>query len=127
MQYVPIDLPDSLPNSSRNFPAKTVWGQVKALLRRGTARIHKNELEGAAGDFRQVLHLEPNNRQAREELKVRAGEGREEELRVTRRKGWGCCTQQCKREGVWYTAASRPPPPPPAALAAAVSVAAGPC
>jgi hypothetical protein len=52
------------------FPGLSAPDQVKALLRRGTARIHKNELEGATADFKQVLALEPNNRQAREELRV---------------------------------------------------------
>jgi Tfp pilus assembly protein PilF len=44
--------------------------RVKALLRRGTARMHKGDLRGARSDFREVLAAEPNNRQAREELKV---------------------------------------------------------
>lgn len=44
--------------------------RVKALLRRGTARMHKGDLRGARADFREVLAAEPNNRQAREELKV---------------------------------------------------------
>jgi hypothetical protein len=52
------------------FPGLSAPDQVKALLRRGTARIHKNELAGATADFKQVLVLEPNNRQAREELRV---------------------------------------------------------
>jgi Tfp pilus assembly protein PilF len=57
-------------NAVLAFPQLGVADQVKALLRRGTARIHKNELDGAQADFKQVLQLEPNNRQAREELKV---------------------------------------------------------
>lgn len=57
-------------NAVLAFPQLGVGDQVKALLRRATARIHKNELDGAQGDFKQVLQLEPNNRQAREELKV---------------------------------------------------------
>ncbi len=52
------------------FPQLAADHQAKALLRRGTARIHKSELAAAAADFKQVLALEPNNRQAREELKV---------------------------------------------------------
>lgn len=40
----------------------------KALLRRGTARLGLNDLHGARKDFAHVLALEPNNRQAREEL-----------------------------------------------------------
>lgn len=41
---------------------------AKALLRRGTARLGLNDLEGARKDFAHVLALEPNNRQARDEL-----------------------------------------------------------
>jgi hypothetical protein len=48
----------------------TAADRVKALLRRGTARIHKSELAAAKSDFLAALALEPNNRQAREELKV---------------------------------------------------------
>jgi Asp-tRNA(Asn)/Glu-tRNA(Gln) amidotransferase A subunit family amidase len=43
---------------------------VKALLRRGTARAHLYRPEEAAEDFAAVLKLEPNNRQAREELRL---------------------------------------------------------
>lgn len=57
------------------FPQLAPENQAKALLRRGTARIHKSEVAAAAADFRQVLALEPNNRQAREELKVSGGGG----------------------------------------------------
>lgn len=35
---------------------------VKTLLRRGTARRGKHDLEGARADFKQVLSLEPKNR-----------------------------------------------------------------
>lgn len=35
---------------------------VKTLLRRGTARRGKHDLEGARSDFKQVLSLEPKNR-----------------------------------------------------------------
>lgn len=35
---------------------------VKTLLRRGTARRGKHDLEGARADFKQVLALEPKNR-----------------------------------------------------------------
>jgi len=45
--------------------------RVKALLRRGTARQHLYRVAEAAEDFRAALKLEPNNRQAREELRVR--------------------------------------------------------
>ncbi|GAB4819100.1 hypothetical protein N2152v2_006146 [Parachlorella kessleri] len=41
---------------------------VKALLRRGSARLVQGNAEGAKADFKQVLALEPQNRQAREEL-----------------------------------------------------------
>ncbi|BDA48105.1 Amidase 1 [Coccomyxa sp. Obi] len=41
---------------------------VKTLLRRGTARRGKHDLEGARADFKQVLSLEPKNRQARSDL-----------------------------------------------------------
>jgi hypothetical protein len=34
--------------------------------------MHKGDLRGARSDFREVLAAEPNNRQAREELKVSA-------------------------------------------------------
>lgn len=44
--------------------------RVKALLRRGTARQHLYRVPEAAEDFRAALKLEPNNRQAREELRV---------------------------------------------------------
>ena len=57
-------------NAVLAFPQLATADKVKALLRRGTARIHKNELDAAAGDFKAVLALEPNNRQARDELKV---------------------------------------------------------
>eukprot|EP00775_Hariotina_reticulata_P013360 gene13360-13488_t len=43
--------------------------RVKALLRRGTARMHKGDLRSARSDFKEVLAAEPNNRQAQEELK----------------------------------------------------------
>ncbi|KAL6779590.1 hypothetical protein ACKKBG_A12900 [Auxenochlorella protothecoides x Auxenochlorella symbiontica] len=43
---------------------------AKALLRRGSARMAMGEAEGAASDFEHVLRLEPNNRQAREELRA---------------------------------------------------------
>jgi hypothetical protein len=61
-------------NAVLAFPQLAAEHRAKALLRRGTARIHKSEVAAAAGDFRQVLALEPNNRQAREELKVRRGQ-----------------------------------------------------
>ncbi|CAL8462898.1 g2432 [Coccomyxa elongata] len=41
---------------------------VKTLLRRGTARRGKHDLEGARSDFKQALSLEPKNRQARSDL-----------------------------------------------------------
>lgn len=62
-------------NAVLAFPQLAPENQAKALLRRGTARIHKSEVAAAAADFRQVLALEPNNRQAREELKVSGGGG----------------------------------------------------
>ncbi|KAK2079201.1 hypothetical protein QBZ16_002892 [Prototheca wickerhamii] len=43
---------------------------AKALLRRGSARMALGETRLAAEDFEQVLALEPNNRQARDELKA---------------------------------------------------------
>ncbi|KAK9794378.1 hypothetical protein WJX73_002477 [Symbiochloris irregularis] len=42
---------------------------VKTLMRRGTARGAQGKLEEAISDYRHVLSLEPNNRQARSELK----------------------------------------------------------
>lgn len=45
--------------------------RAKALLRRGTARMHKGDLRGARSDFREVLAAQPNNKHARDELKVR--------------------------------------------------------
>lgn len=42
---------------------------AKALLRRGFARKGLNKLHDAKKDFEQVLAIEPNNRQARSELK----------------------------------------------------------
>lgn len=45
--------------------------QVKALLRRATARDALQKYEGAEKDLRSVLNLEPNNKQAREDLQVR--------------------------------------------------------
>jgi len=42
---------------------------VKALLRRGAARVALAHFEAARGDFERVLLLEPQNKQAREELK----------------------------------------------------------
>ncbi len=44
--------------------------RVKALLRRGTARMHLYKADAAAKDFAAVLATEPNNRQAREELRA---------------------------------------------------------
>ena len=35
---------------------------VKTLLRRGTARRGRHDLEGARADFKHVLSLEPKNR-----------------------------------------------------------------
>ncbi|KAL3142976.1 Amidase 1 [Trebouxia sp. C0009 RCD-2024] len=43
---------------------------VKTLLRRGTAWLGLQEIESAQKDFKHVLSLEPNNRQARQELKA---------------------------------------------------------
>ena len=49
---------------------------VKALLRRGSARLAQGNVEGAKADFKQALALEPQNRQAREELRgIQALEG----------------------------------------------------
>mmetsp|Transcript_26338 Transcript_26338/g.66193 ORF Transcript_26338/g.66193 Transcript_26338/m.66193 type:complete len:511 (-) Transcript_26338:107-1639(-) len=42
---------------------------AKTLLRRGTARLGLHNFEGSAKDFKQVIAMEPNNRQARLELK----------------------------------------------------------
>merc|ERR1719329_397031 len=42
---------------------------AKTLLRRGTARLGLHDFEGSQKDFKQVLALEPNNRQARIELR----------------------------------------------------------
>ena len=36
---------------------------VKALMRRGSARVHLNKLDEAKTDFDDVLFLEPNNKQ----------------------------------------------------------------
>lgn len=41
---------------------------AKPLLRRASARLAQGNVSGARADFRQVLALEPNNRQAREDL-----------------------------------------------------------
>ncbi len=57
--------------------------RVKALLRRGTARQHLYKVAEAAEDFRAALKLEPNNRQAREEL--RAIKQQEEEMASVQR------------------------------------------
>lgn len=43
---------------------------VKTLLRRGTAWLGLQEIDSARRDFKHVLSLEPNNRQARQELKA---------------------------------------------------------
>lgn len=56
-------------NRALSFDLSTA-DRVKALLRRGTARQHLYRVPEAAEDFRAVLRLEPNNRQAREELRV---------------------------------------------------------
>ncbi|GBF88460.1 hypothetical protein Rsub_01173 [Raphidocelis subcapitata] len=48
----------------------SVADRVKALLRRGTARQHLYRVTEAAEDFRAAIKLEPNNRQAREELRA---------------------------------------------------------
>ena len=42
---------------------------VKALLRRGAARVALAQFQAAKSDFERVLVLEPQNKQAREELK----------------------------------------------------------
>jgi hypothetical protein len=44
--------------------------KAKALLRRGTARVHLYRGPDALQDFQAVLRLEPNNRQAKEEVQV---------------------------------------------------------
>jgi tetratricopeptide (TPR) repeat protein len=44
--------------------------KAKALLRRGTARMHLYRGPQALQDFQAVLSIEPNNRQAKEEIKV---------------------------------------------------------
>ncbi len=46
--------------------------QVKALLRRATARDALEKYDEAERDLKEVLSLEPNNRQAREDLQVRS-------------------------------------------------------
>ncbi|DBB16628.1 TPA: Amidase 1 [Trebouxia sp. C0006] len=43
---------------------------VKTLLRRGTSWLGLQEIDSARKDFKHVLSLEPNNRQARQELKA---------------------------------------------------------
>ncbi|KAA6429725.1 MAG: hypothetical protein FRX49_00159 [Trebouxia sp. A1-2] len=43
---------------------------VKTLLRRGTSWLGLQEVDSARKDFKHVLSLEPNNRQARQELKA---------------------------------------------------------
>ena len=50
--------------------------KAKALLRRGTARMHLYRGPQALQDFQAVLKLEPNNRQAKEEIKVCCGTNR---------------------------------------------------
>lgn len=45
--------------------------RVKALLRRGTARMGLHKFEESSRDFNLVLALQPNNRQAKEDLRVR--------------------------------------------------------
>jgi tetratricopeptide (TPR) repeat protein len=59
--------------------------RVKALLRRGTARQHLYRVAEAAEDFRAALKLEPNNRQAREELRVSG--------RLWGRGAWACACE----------------------------------
>ena len=44
--------------------------KVKALLRRGNARMGLHKFEKAAKDFNLVLAFQPNNRQAKEDLQV---------------------------------------------------------
>ncbi|KAF8065916.1 RBM39 [Scenedesmus sp. PABB004] len=56
-------------NRALSSPGLAAGDRVKALLRRGTARMHKGDGRGARADFRAVLAAEPNNRQARDELK----------------------------------------------------------
>lgn len=41
---------------------------VKALLRRGTARAYLSQFENALGDFERVLDVEPGNIQAAQEI-----------------------------------------------------------
>jgi len=43
---------------------------VKAFCRRASARVALRNYEGAQGDYRRVLELEPNNRLAQTELKA---------------------------------------------------------
>ncbi len=45
--------------------------QAKALLRRATARDALQKYDGAEQDLRAVLKLEPHNKQAREDLRVK--------------------------------------------------------
>ena len=42
---------------------------IKAYLRRGAARFQLGRVQEAEADYREVLRLEPGNRQAQEELK----------------------------------------------------------
>ena len=42
---------------------------TKAYLRRGAARFQLGRVQEAEADYREVLRLEPSNRQAQEELK----------------------------------------------------------
>ncbi|WIA17272.1 hypothetical protein OEZ85_014143 [Tetradesmus obliquus] len=70
-------------NRALASPQLAPQDRVKALLRRGTARMHKGDLRAARSDFREVLSAEPNNRQAREELK--ALQQQEQDMEQTRR------------------------------------------
>lgn len=50
---------------------------VKALLRRGSARLAQGAMEAARGDFKAVLKLEPRNKQALDEISRLSENGNE--------------------------------------------------
>ena len=54
-------------------PAPPPSPQVKALLRRATARDALQKYDEAERDLKLVLNLEVNNKQAREDLQVTGG------------------------------------------------------
>nr|CAB3265686.1 RNA polymerase II-associated protein 3-like [Phallusia mammillata] len=56
---------------------------IKAYLRRGSARKAMTKIEGAIRDFKDVLKLEPDNKQARNELNIIENQGKSESKKVS--------------------------------------------